>query len=114
VLPASSTLERLVASTAAQTQQSVFIRIAEHLTPALCEDLDALLNVAPGDYRSALLRLKEYPPEANAAAIRAFLDFVSVGQGCKIGCALSCREHRVAQAETLYKWNYFRREFRPS
>ena len=73
VLPASSTFERLVASAAVQTQQSVFIRIAEHLTPALCEDLDALLNVAPGDYRSALLRLKEYPPEASAAAIRDYV-----------------------------------------
>ena len=73
VLPASSTLERLVASAAAQTQQAVFVRIAEHLSPTLCEDLDALLNVAPGDYRSALLRLKEYPPEASAAAILGYV-----------------------------------------
>lgn len=62
VLPASSSLERLVASTATQAQQAVFVRIAEQLSPVLCEDLDALLNVAPNDYRSALLRLKEYPP----------------------------------------------------
>jgi TnpA family transposase len=73
VLPASSSLERLVASAAAQAQQTVFVRIAEHLPPALCEDLDALLQVAPGDYRSALLRLKEYPPEASAAAIRSYV-----------------------------------------
>ncbi len=71
VLPASSTLERLVASAAVQAHQEVFDRIAEHLPPVLCEDLEALLKVAPGDYRSALLRLKEYPPEASAAAILA-------------------------------------------
>jgi hypothetical protein len=71
VLPASSSLERLVASAAAQAQQAVFVRIAEQLSPFLCEDLDALLNVAPNDYRSALLRLKEYPPEASAGAILA-------------------------------------------
>jgi len=29
--------------------------------------------VASGDYRSALLRLKEYPPEASAGAIRAYV-----------------------------------------
>ena len=73
VLPASSSLERLVASAAAQAHQEVFDRIAEHLPVVLCEDLEALLKVAPGDYRSALLRLKEYPPEASAAAILAYV-----------------------------------------
>jgi TnpA family transposase len=73
VLPAASTLERLVASAAAQAQQAIFVRIAEHLSPASCEDLDALLKVATGDYRSALLRLKEYPPEASAAVILAYV-----------------------------------------
>jgi len=73
VLPASSTLERLIASAAAQAQQAIFVRIAERLPPGLCEDLDALLEVGPGDYRSALLRLKEYPPEARAAAIVAYV-----------------------------------------
>jgi hypothetical protein len=56
VLPASSTLERLVASAAAQGQQAIFVRIAERLPQGLCEDLDVLLEVGSGDYRSALLR----------------------------------------------------------
>jgi TnpA family transposase len=73
VLPASSSLERLVASAAAQAQQAVFARIAEHLPSALRKDLDTLLNVAPSDYRSALLRLKEYPPEASAGVILAYV-----------------------------------------
>jgi hypothetical protein len=73
VLRASSSLERLVASATAQAQQALFVRIAEQLSSPLCEELDALLNVAPGDYRSALLRLKEYPPEANAAVILAYV-----------------------------------------
>jgi TnpA family transposase len=74
VLPASSSLERLVASVAAQAQQAVFVRIAEHLPPVLCQDLDALLELAPNDYRSGLLRLKEYPPEASAGAILAYVE----------------------------------------
>src|SRR5712692_7934351 len=61
------------ASAAAQAQQAIFVHIAEHLPPALCEDLDALLKVALGDYRSALLRLKEYPTEASAAVILAYV-----------------------------------------
>jgi hypothetical protein len=73
VLPASSTLERLVASAAAQAQQAIFVGIAERLSRGLREDLDALLEVGPGDYRSALLRLKEYPPEASTAAIVAYV-----------------------------------------
>jgi hypothetical protein len=73
VLPASSSLERLVASAAARAHQEVFDRIAEHLPLVLCEDLEALLKVAPGDYRSALLPLKEYPPEASAPAILAYV-----------------------------------------
>jgi len=73
VLPASSSLERLVASATAQAQQTVIVRIGELLSPAQCEELDALLKVSPGDYRSALLRLKEYPPEASAAAILSYV-----------------------------------------
>lgn len=73
VLPAPSTLERVVASVAVHAQQEVFARIAERLSPELCEALDGLLQVAPGDYRSALFRLKEYPPAASAAAILTYL-----------------------------------------
>ena len=71
VLPGSSTLEHLVASAAAQAQQRVFVRIAERLAPALCQDIDDVLKVALGDHRSVLLRLKEYPPEASAAVMLA-------------------------------------------
>jgi hypothetical protein len=72
VLPASS-LEQLVASAAAQAQQSVFVRIAERLAPALGEDIDDVLKVALGDHCSVLLRLKEYPPEASAAVMLAYV-----------------------------------------
>ena len=54
-------------------QQTVFVSIAEGLSPVLCEDLDDLLKVSHSDYRSALLRLKEYPPEASAAAILSYV-----------------------------------------
>ena len=71
MLPASS-LEQLVASAAAQAQQSVFARIAERLAPALGEDIDNVLKVTLGDHCSVLL-LKKYPPEASAAVMLAYV-----------------------------------------
>jgi hypothetical protein len=55
------------------TQEEIFQRLSTRLTPECRKDLDSLLE-AGGDHhpRSALLRLKEYPPEATAATIRAF------------------------------------------
>jgi hypothetical protein len=62
-----------VASAAAQAQQAIFVSIAERPPPGLCEDLDALLEVEFGNYRSASLRLKGYPPEASATATVAYV-----------------------------------------
>jgi len=73
VPPATSTLERLVASVATHAQQEVFERIAIRLSPALGQAIEELLQVAPGDQKSELFRLKEYPPEASAKAIRQYL-----------------------------------------
>ena len=49
VLPAVSTLERVVASVVARAQQELFARIAGELSPQLRQVLDELLNVAAGD-----------------------------------------------------------------
>jgi hypothetical protein len=73
VLPAVSTLERLVASVIARVQQELFARIADDFSPPLRQALDELLNVAVGDYRSTLFRLKEYPPAASAPVILTYV-----------------------------------------
>ena len=74
VLPARSTLERLVASQAARAQEEIFQRLSSRLSPECRADLDSLLEVAEDHPRSALLRLKEYPPEATAATILSYLE----------------------------------------
>jgi TnpA family transposase len=73
VLPAVSTLERLVAASITRAQQEIFVQIADALSPAVCHALDALLTIAPDDARSPLFRLKEYPPAASAAVLLAYI-----------------------------------------
>jgi Domain of unknown function (DUF4158) len=73
VLPARSTLERLVASQAARAQEEIFQRLSARLSAECCADLDSLLEVGEDVPRAALLRLKEYPPEATAATILGYL-----------------------------------------
>ena len=74
VLPASSTLERLVGSIAAQSQQEVFDNIAKRLTPEILQSIEELLQMKSKDQKSGLFRLKEYPPEASGKAIRDYID----------------------------------------
>jgi TnpA family transposase len=73
VLPAASTLERLVSSVASQAQQETFERVAAILPPELCVAIDELLEVPEGDKRSGLFQLKEYPPEASAKALVKYI-----------------------------------------
>jgi hypothetical protein len=73
ILPARSTLERLVASQAARAQEEIFQRLSARLSPECRTDLDNLLEVGADHPRSALLQLKEYPPEATAATIPSYL-----------------------------------------
>jgi Domain of unknown function (DUF4158) len=74
VLPARSTLERLVASQAARAQEEIFQRLSARLSAECRAHLDSLLEVGEDVPRSALLRLKEYPPEATAATILSYLE----------------------------------------
>jgi TnpA family transposase len=74
VLPARSTLERLVASQAVRAQEEIFQRLSSRLSPECRADLDSLLEVGEDHPRSALLQLKEYPPEATAATILSYLE----------------------------------------
>jgi TnpA family transposase len=74
LLPAPTTLERIVASSTSRSRQGVIERIADRLTPEVRSAIDSLVEVAEGDRRSELFQFKQYPPEANAAAILAHLD----------------------------------------
>ena len=74
ILPAPTTLERIVASIASRSRQDVIERIADRLTPEVRTAIDTLVQVAEGDRRSELFQFKQYPPEANAVAILTHLD----------------------------------------
>jgi hypothetical protein len=69
VLPAPSTLQRLVGSVSVRAQQQLFEHIAGCLTPQISQEIDALLQVPEGQQRSLFFRVKEYPPAASAVAI---------------------------------------------
>ena len=49
------------------------MRIAGRLTPEVRDAIDALVQVPEGGRRSELFEFKQYPPEANAAALLAHL-----------------------------------------
>jgi hypothetical protein len=71
VLPAPGTLERIVNSSVAQATGDLFETIAARLPDKLREAIDLLLEVPPGDARSSLFRLKDYPRAPNAGVIKA-------------------------------------------
>lgn len=70
MLPAASTLERIVASVVAHTTADLFVTISKRLPEQLRADIDLLIEVPEGDARSSLFRLKEFPKSANAAVIK--------------------------------------------
>jgi TnpA family transposase len=70
MLPAVSTLERIVASVVAHTTADLFATISRRLPEQLRADIDLLIEVPEGDARSSLFRLKEFPKSANAAVIK--------------------------------------------
>lgn len=74
VAPAVSSLERLAASVAATGREEMFDRIASRLDETTRRSLEQMLEVAPGERRSALFRFKEYPPEASPASLLDYLD----------------------------------------
>ena len=74
VLPAPSTLERLVGSIVARVQAEAFQRIRSRLPQTFCDKIDELLRVSAQDSRSLLFRLKEYPPESTPATILSYIE----------------------------------------
>lgn len=70
MLPAASTLDRIVNSVVAHTTADLFATIAGRLPGTLRAGIDLLVEVPEGDARSSLFRLKDYPKSANAAVIK--------------------------------------------
>jgi hypothetical protein len=70
MLPAMSTLERLVAAEVAHATTDLFAMVTTRLSPTLRDAIDLLVEVPEGDVRSSLFRLKDYPKSANAAVIK--------------------------------------------
>ena len=70
MLPAFSTLERLVTAEVTQATTDLYAKVSSRLPPALREAIDLLVEVPEGDARSSLFRLKDYPKSANAAVIK--------------------------------------------
>jgi hypothetical protein len=69
-LPAVSTLERLVASEAAQATTQLYDKVSSRLSERLRVAIDILVEVPEGDARSSLFRLKDYPRSAKAGVIK--------------------------------------------
>ncbi len=74
LLPAPSTIERIVASVSARARHGLFDEVFGRVTPELRRAIDQLLEAPDGDRKSPLFLLKEYPPEASAGAINRFIE----------------------------------------
>jgi hypothetical protein len=103
VLPAPSTLERLVASVAAHAVQDLFERIAAGLPGRLRDAIEDLVDVPEGEHRSPLAPLKEPPPAARAKAISAHLARLDLldgllGAGADLSAATLRREQAAVAA----------------
>ena len=70
MVPAMSTLERLVGAEVTHATTGLFDMVATRLPPSLREAIALLVEVPEGDARSSLFRLKDYPKSANAAVIK--------------------------------------------
>jgi hypothetical protein len=70
MLPAVSTLERLVASETAQATTEIYEKVSSRLSEPLRTAIDILVEVPEGDARSSLFRLKDYPRSAKAKVIK--------------------------------------------
>lgn len=73
MLPAASTLDRIVHSEVAHATAGLFATVAGKLPEKLRAGIALLLEVPEGDARSSLFRLKRYPTIGTPLAIKADL-----------------------------------------
>jgi len=71
MLPAISTLERIVVAEVTHATTTLFDAVTNRLPANLRASIDLLLEVPEGDARSSLFRLKSYPQSASAAVIKS-------------------------------------------
>ena len=105
VIPAPSTLERIVAAKVPRAHEEVFDRIAGGLSREIQQAIDDLLEVSEGDRRSGLFRLKTYPPEATAEAVRTHIGRLEVlrsigSSSIDLGSASPALVHDLAEMAT--------------
>ncbi len=74
VLPAASTLDRLVNTVCNAAHAQLFESIVSGLAPELRRSIDSFLEAPPEDQRSFFGRLKEYPPSPTPAAMKRYLE----------------------------------------
>ncbi len=106
VLPASSTIERLVDSICARAKEEFFDFISSKLSKDLKKKIDQLLVQTGTDGRSGLFHLKEYPPAATATHILEYfghLDLVDsiLGDDFETGVEPAMQKH-LAQLAKRY------------
>jgi len=74
--PARSTLDRLVRSASARSEEAVWSLLYSRMSPEFCASIDGLLAVT--DRKSTLFELKQYPPDAKPGPIRKYLERVEL------------------------------------
>jgi len=74
VLPAASTIERLVDSVSARARNDFFEFITSRLPDNLPEQIDELLEKTGSDGKTILFHLKEYPPSPSSKSILEYID----------------------------------------
>ena len=70
MLPAISTLDRLVTAEVTHATSQLYETVSLRLPPSLREAIDLLVEEPDGDARSSLFRLKDFPKSASAAVIK--------------------------------------------
>jgi len=106
VLPAASTVERLVDSVASRAKEEFFEFISSRLSKTLKKRIDQLLTRTNADRKTDLFHLKEYPPAANATHVLEYIGYYELvdsmlGDDFETGVEPSMQKH-LAQLAKRY------------
>ncbi len=106
VLPARSTIERLVDSVSARAKEEFYQFISSRLSKKLKKQIDEMLTQTGPDGKTKLFHLKEYPPAASATHILEYLGHFylvdgMLGDNFETGVELAMQRH-LAQVAKRY------------
>lgn len=96
--PASSTLNRLVASIAATGRQEIFDRIATRLSEGQRQALNQIILIGDGDSQSPLALFNEYPPEATSESILTYIE--------RTGYSVPSASRNSISADSIRSWSF--------